>query len=770
MSGPSCSRRAIRSSYCADLTVDSANDAFYKSFERTPDVTEGRSIFDLLGRQRDIPRLRRLLEKIIPRNGFFNDFKITREFSNLGRRALILNARRLDVPVDGSQRILLGIEDVTKWQLLDESVKRDEDRFRALALASAQLIWTTTPDGLAEEGSPSWSAFTGQTFSQCIGKGWLDAIHPDDHEVVRKTWLDSIAEERLYEVEYRLRRPDGVYRWMAARAAPVFDVDGSIREWIGVATDITERKEAEQAQARLAAIVESSSDAIIAADLDGVITNWNQGAERLYGYTAQEAVGQSVMTLIPPELSGEGESVLERLRRGERFEQFETVSRRKDGSDVPVSWTISPNRNARGEVISSSGIARDITERKRAEEAIRAAYEQEAAARAEAELANRLKDEFLATVSHELRSPLNAILGWTSLLSDKRLGELESARALEVIRSSARAQNQLISDLLDVSRIITGKSRLEMRVVELPSIIEAAMDVVRPTAEAKKIRLVSALDSMAGPVSGDSDRLQQIAWNLLSNAVKFTPAGGQVKVSLEREGASVKLTVSDTGEGIEPEFLHFVFDRFRQFESTPARAHGGLGLGLAIARHLVELHGGTISVASRGRGQGATFIVTLPLAFRKESGEQGHLAGAGGIPQSQALSPDCLRNLRVLVADDEPVARDLISLAFTSYGAEVRNCASATEALQILDEWQPDALVFDIGMPDEDGYDLMRKVRAREPERGGRIPAIALTAYARAEDASRALDAGYQRHIPKPVEPVDLARAVASLARRGRDD
>ena len=219
---------------------------------------------------------------------------------------------------------------------------RDEERFRALALASAQLIWTTTPDGLAEECSPSWSAFTGQTFVQCIGEGWLDAIHPDDRETVRKTWLDSAAEERLYEVEYRLRRPDGVYRWVAARAAPVFDVNGGIREWIGVATDITERKEAEQAQARLAAIVESSSDAIIAADLDGVITNWNQGAERLYGYTAREAVGQSVMTLIPPELSGEGESVMERLRRGERFEQFETVSRRKDGSDVAVSWTISP--------------------------------------------------------------------------------------------------------------------------------------------------------------------------------------------------------------------------------------------------------------------------------------------------------------------------------------------------------------------------------------------------------------------------------------------
>ena len=631
----------------ADLTVDSANEAFYKTFKLKPAETEGRLIYELSRRQWDIPRLRQLLEEIIPRDSFFNDFEITHEIPGLGLRALLLNARRLDNPEGGPERILLGIEDVT------------------------------------------------------------------------------------------------------------------------------ERKEAELARARLAAIVESSDDAIIAIDLDGVIASWNQGAERLYGYTAQEAIGQPVTTLIPPERSGEEESILERLRRGERIEHFETVRRRKDGSAVDISLTMSPIKNARGEVIGASKIARDITERKRAEEAIRAAYEQESAARAEAELANRLKDEFLATVSHELRSPLNSILGWARMLSEKRLDEEKSARAIEVIYNSARAQNQLIGDLLDVSRIITGKSRLEMRVVELPPIIEAAMDVVRPAADAKKIRLVSALDPAAGPVSGDADRLQQVVWNLLSNAVKFTPAEGQIEVRLEREGAHVTITVSDTGEGIEPEFLPFVFDRFRQFEGRPARAHGGLGLGLAIVRHLVELHGGTVSAASRGRGQGATFTVTLPLAApRKESSEveRDRLAGAGEIPQSHAPAPDHLRDLRVLVVDDEPDARNLLGLILTSYEAEVRDCASAAEALQILDEWRPDVLVSDIGMPVEDGYELMRKVRAREPERGGLIPALALTAYARAEDARRALEAGYQAHIPKPVEPDELATVVASLAGRGGDD
>ncbi|HEY9432350.1 MAG TPA: ATP-binding protein, partial [Blastocatellia bacterium] len=531
--------------------------------------------------------------------------------------------------------------------------------------------------------------------------------------------------------------------------------------------------EAEMARARLAAIVESSDDAVIATDLDGVIASWNQGAERLYGYTAQEAIGRLVITLIPPERFGEEESMLERLRRGERINHFETVRLRKDGSAVAISLTTSPIKNAQGEVIGASRIARDITERRRAEEAIRGAYEQESAARAEAELANRLKDEFLATVSHELRSPLNSILGWSRMLSEKRLDEAKSARALEIIHNSALAQNQLIGDLLDVSRIITGKSRLEMRVIELPPIIEAATDAARPAADAKKIRLVSALDPAAGSVSGDPDRLQQIVWNLLSNAVKFTPVEGQIEVRLEREGAHVRLTLSDSGEGIEPEFLPFVFDRFRQFEGRPARVHGGLGLGLAIVRHLVELHGGTVSAASRGRGQGATFIVTLPLAASPEESseiERARLAGAGEIPQSHAPSPDHLRDLRVLVVDDEPDARNLLGLILTSYEAEVRDCASAAEALQILDEWQPDVMVSDIGMPVEDGYELMRKVRACEPERGGLVSALALTAYARAEEAQRATAAGYQAHIPKPVEPGELATAVASLAGRGGDD
>src|SRR6266542_3893796 len=627
----------------ADLKVESANNAFYKTFKVKPAETEGRLIYELGGRQWDIPQLRLLLEDIIQRNSSFNDFEVAQKFPGIGKRSMLLNARRLDSREGGPRRVLLGVEDVT------------------------------------------------------------------------------------------------------------------------------ERREAELALAQLAAIVQSSDDAIVAIDLDGVITSWNQGAEHLYGYTAQEAVGQPITMLTPPEDIEAEKNILERMWAGEHINHFETLRRRKDGSEVGISLTMSPIRNVRGEVIGASRIARDVTERKRVEEAIRVAYEQELAARAESEQASRLKDEFLATVSHELRSPLNSILGWSRMLSAKRLDEEESTRALEVIYKSARAQNQLIGELLDVSRIITGKLRLDVSMVDLIPIIEAAMDIVRPAAEAKKIGIISSLDPAAGPVSGDADRLQQVVWNLLSNAIKFTPAGGEVAVRLEREDESVTITVSDNGEGIEPEFLPFVFDRFRQFEGGTARPSGGLGLGLAIVRHLVELHGGTGSAASRGRGQGATFRATLPLAVnRKESSEaeRDRPAGAGEIPKSHAPSPDLLRDLRVLLVDDEPDARELLSLMLMSYEAEVRTCASAPEALQTLDEWRPDVRVSDIGMPVEDGYELIRKIRAREPERGGLILAVALTAYARDEDARRAIEAGYQAHVPKPVEPGVLATAVANLAGR----
>ena len=393
----------------------------------------------------------------------------------------------------------------------------------------------------------------------------------------------------------------------------------------------------------------------------------------------------------------------------------------------------------------------------------------EGKARAEAEAANRLKDEFLATVSHELRTPLNSILGWAQLLRTGTLDQAASTRALKTIERNTQTLAQIIEDLLDVSRIIAGKLRMDVRPVDLDSVVEATLESIRPATDAKNIRLEVSLDPGVGAVSGDSGRLQQVVWNLLSNSIKFTPSGGQVSVKLERVGARARITVADSGEGIGEEFLPYVFDRFRQADSTFARMHGGLGLGLAIVRHLVELHGGSVGADSQGKGEGATFTVSFPLLApeRNEGAQPRPLVDAC---QPALEEPKDLAGLSVMIVDDELDAREVLVAVLELRGAEVIVASSAAEALEALanatNGSMPDVLVSDIGMPGEDGFYLISKVRAMEPDRGGNIPAIALTSYARAEDRTRVLAAGYQRHIAKPVEPSSLAMAVASLARR----
>lgn len=391
--------------------------------------------------------------------------------------------------------------------------------------------------------------------------------------------------------------------------------------------------------------------------------------------------------------------------------------------------------------------------------------EREHAARQEAEGANRAKDEFLATVSHELRTPLNAILGWAHMLRANRLDETTQFRALETIERNAKSQAQLIEDILDVSRIVTGKLRLDVRPVELAPVVEAAIDSVKPAADAKDIRIEAILDPRAGPVSGDANRLQQIVWNLVSNAVKFTGKGGRVQVRIERVNSRVEIIVSDTGQGITSDFLPYVFDRFRQADATSTRRYGGLGLGLAIVRHLTEMHGGIVTAASPGEGLGATFTVKLPViaAHVDELGaDRVHPTSGGSV---SSLPPPNLDGVKVLVVDDEPDTREMLRVMVGQFGASVKTCSSSSEALNVLKEWEPDVIVSDIEMPGEDGYELIRKVRRAEANTGARlVPAVALTAYARVEDRMRALSAGYQMHIAKPAEPAELAIVIASLA------
>jgi PAS domain S-box-containing protein len=536
---------------------------------------------------------------------------------------------------------------------------------------------------------------------------------------------------------------------------------------IGNGVDVTERRRGEETAAYLAAIVESSDDAIISADLQGNIRSWNKGAERLYGYAAAEVIGKPVSMLLPPERWDEEMRILELIRRGDRIEHYETIRRRKDGADIDISLTVSPILNHAGDVIGASKTSRDITWRKRAEEEREQLLASERDSRSEAEEANRLKDEFLATISHELRSPLNAILGWARLLREPDMRGDQMERALETIERNAQAQARLIEDLLDVSRIVSGKLSIQMRPVTLNSTIQSAVADLRLAAESKGIDLRLTEDEEIKLI-GDADRLQQVVWNLLSNAIKFTPEGGRVEVGLKRVGERAELRVSDTGRGISPEFLPHVFDRFRQATRTDARSRAGLGLGLAIVRHIVEAHGGNVTAESAGFGLGATFVCKLPLV-----GVEQEVVPAIERQQAQlkVKATSSLRGIKVLVVDDDEDAREMLEAALNSYGAEVITAAGALKALDALASEKIDVLVSDINMPEIDGYELIRRVRAMKPEQGGRIPAVALTAYARAEDRLRALKSGYQTHMPKPVEPAELEVVVATLAKsfKGRD-
>jgi len=516
----------------------------------------------------------------------------------------------------------------------------------------------------------------------------------------------------------------------------------------------------------LNAIVDSSDDSIVSTTPEGVITSWNRGAEQMFGYNAAEAIGQHMALIIPPERHAEEDDVLAQVRRGEKVDHYETVRQAKDGRKLDISLNVSPIKDSRGRIIGASKVARDITLRKRADEERERIVAREEAARRTAEEANRLKDDFLAMVSHELRNPLNSIVGWAGLLRSGKLDEKTVARTVEAILRGAQAQDQIISDLLDISRIINGRLRLDIRPVRLIEVLESAIDAIRPAAEAKQIRLQALLDPSAGPLAGDPDRLRQVFWNLLSNAVKFTSKNGRIQIVSQQIDSHIEVVVSDTGIGIEPELLPYVFDRFRQGDSSGNHQSSGLGLGLAIVRNLVELHGGAVRVESKGRGQGASFTVRLPTLSAlgaRDEGERVYPAAEEITPPEAAPS---LMNVRVLVVDDEAGAREVTCAILAHAEAEVRSAESAKAALQTMDQWQPDVLVADIGMPHVDGYEFIRQVRARSPQSGGAVPAAALTAYARTQDRMRVLSAGYQMHVLKPIQPAELVTVVASLAKR----
>ena len=544
---------------------------------------------------------------------------------------------------------------------------------------------------------------------------------------------------------------------------------------------LTNLKSPELAPYWLSALIESADDAIISKTLDGIVTSWNQGAERIFRYTAEEMIGKPITILMPPDHVDEEPAILARLRAGERIEHYETVRVTKDGRYIDISLTVSPIVGPNGQIIGASKIARDITEQRQARKALDEAYamakraqgEAEAAAKEnerlfrQAEESSRLKEEFLATISHELRTPLSAVLGWTRMLRMGQLSEEDRTKALDTIERNARAQAQLIDDLLDVSRIVTGKLRMDVRASDPNSFIDAAVEAVRPAAAAKGVNVQKVIDTGAVAIPGDPVRLQQVVWNLLSNAIKFTPRGGHVQIRSERVNSHLEIVVADTGQGIASDFLPHVFDRFRQADQKTSRQHGGMGLGLAIVRHLVELHGGTVSAASEGVGQGATFTVMLPITpvYQVDpTGSRVHPAARDLLPAPDRN--DRLDGLTILVVDDELDTRELLKKGLEYCGATVKLAGSASDALAKLDTDVPDILISDIGMPGTDGYDLIRQVRDLANEKSRKIAAIALTAYTRVEDRLQALRAGYDMHVPKPVELTELVAVAASVARR----
>ncbi|WP_228013541.1 hybrid sensor histidine kinase/response regulator [Nostoc edaphicum] len=529
-------------------------------------------------------------------------------------------------------------QEILERQRILEILRQSEERYRYLAEAIPQLVWTTKPNGECDFFNQNWCEYTGLTLEQSLGSGWLAALHPDDVQRADKVWSDAVKNSTMYNNEYRFKRAaDGSYRWQLARGLPLKDEQGFVVKWFGTCTDIHEQKQILEERAHL--------------------------------------------------------------------------------------------------------------------------LELEQVARAKAETANRIKDEFLAVLSHELRTPLNAILGWSKLLQTRRLDQKKTSEALATIERNATLQVQLIEDLLDISRILQGKLTLNITKINLKSTVLSALQTMQLAAETKLIEVNTVFEPTVGQIMGDSTRLQQVVWNLLSNAIKFTPRGGKVEVRLQETDGYAQIIVSDTGKGISADFLPFVFDYFRQADSTSTRNFGGLGLGLAIVRNIIEMHGGIVKADSHGEGKGAIFTVSLPLL----PVESPRLTDEKNYPAFLTSNSLPLNDIKVLVVDDDTDSRDFVAFVLEQDGAFVMTVSSAEEALQTLAEVKLDVLVSDISMPDMDGYMLIHEVRTRTPEQGGQIPAIALTAFARNDDQEKALKAGFEMHLSKPLKPEKLIAAIVKL-------
>lgn len=735
-------------------------------------------------------------------------------------------------PIKGPTGKIIGASkiarDITEQQQARKALEEASERLR-LALAASRL------------GDWSWDAKTDVVTLSEIAARILDIpagpymtwtemrtlLHEEDRERSGLAVEKALAEHSDYDIEYRVKRKDGSEVWVSARGRGVYE-DGTVVGMLGFVQDISLRKATEETLREQAEALSTLNEVgqIISAELDlhktvqAVINAATELTGARFGsffynvlneddapYMLYTLVGvpcelfaqfpvPAANDLFGPTFRGEGVVRIGNVKLDPRYGRSSPYYGVPEKYLPVTSYLAVPVVSRSGEVLgglffghpeadffterdemtavnlaSQATIAMDNARLYEAAKKARAQAEQAAAEKERlyraAEESSRLKEEFLATISHELRTPLSAILGWARMLRLGQLSDENAVKALDTIERNARAQAQLVDDLLDVSRIITGKLRMDVRPADPNSFVDAAVEAVRPAAEAKGVRIQKVMDTSAVAIPGDPVRLQQVVWNLLSNAIKFTPRGGRVQIRSERVNSHLEIVVSDTGQGISPDFLPHVFDRFRQADQKTSRQHGGMGLGLAIVRHLVELHGGTVSAMSGGEGQGATFTVTLPITpiYQVDSsGSRVHPAASDLLPVDEAT--DRLDGLSILVVDDEPDTRELLKQGLEHCGATVRVAGSAAEAVDSIVETKPDILISDIGMPGTDGYDLIRQIRDLPPAKGGKIAAVALTAYTRVEDRLHALRAGYDMHVPKPVELAELVAVAASVARR----
>jgi PAS domain S-box-containing protein len=678
----------------------------------------------------------------------------------------------------------------------EDGLRGQEARFRTLANAIPQLAWMAEASGWIYWYNQRWYDFTGTALEQARGWGWREVLHPDHAQRVVDRSRRSLDTGEPWEDTLPLRGKDGTYRWFLARALPIQDEGRRIVGWLGTYTDITERKRAErellaiqavhdaslthlalddlldELLARIMTIMATDTAAILLLDRDGTTLIGRAG--KGFGEGGYSGVRIPVGKGFEGGIAAEGRPMI--VEDVQESDLFHGTIFREIGlgsalgvplfADGQVAGVVHVGTRCRRPFAESDiSLLQVVADRVGLAMARARLHDAELAARAAAEAATAAKDRFLAILSHELRTPLMAMLGWTRMLRTQKLDPPDATRALEVLERNTLLQVRLIEDLLDVSRVVAGTMRIEARPVMVAPAVVATLAAMQPAADGRGVLLESDLDEKAGPIHGDPARLQQIVWNLVSNAIKFTPSGGRVEVRLARQGPAVAISVRDTGKGIAAEQVSQVFSPFGVPHSS-SQVLGGMGLGLTIVRHLVELHGGTVHVESAGPGQGSTFTVTFPLTEEPPDDDAGvhELAarglGAGPLP--------ALNGVRVLVVDDEADGRELVSAILGRCGAEVTVTASARAALEALDRARFDVLVSDIVMPEEDGYDLIRKVRAREPGRSGQIPALAVTAYARIEDRAAALSAGYQQHAAKPIEPAELVAAVATLRSRER--